>query len=346
MRNNHKLFLLISTSLGLSFGACSSIFTNAEILVPGRMGIFPHDVHMGEEVESDCVDCHSTAEDEEAASMPTMRACLTCHDDEMDEGKMIDKVPAGFVLEGMEKPSWTSVTEQTVDCSFSHQAHYEAEVSCEDCHVAVSEASAVERSFAVRMKACVDCHEKDAVDDGGCVGCHEGIDQDWTPLTHNNSWEFTHGAMSELDGNCPDTARNDCSLCHTTNECNSCHQSQEPRDHTEAWRVRGHGFSATMDRDRCITCHREDSCVRCHQESVPVTHGGIWGGDTSAHCVSCHLPLGEDDGCYTCHRNSNSHFTAQPNPGGAHPGQSSDCRSCHFPLDHFDNGQDCTICHR
>lgn len=346
MKSKTQRFILLASSLALVLSACSVLLPDFVQLVPGRVGVFPHDVHMGEEVESDCVDCHITAEDEDAASMPTMRGCLSCHDEETDAGKEFAQTPAAFVLEGEKKPTWTSITAQPVECDFSHAAHYEAELDCEDCHQGVSGMSNMSRGLAVRMETCVECHEKDNIDDGGCEGCHSGVTEEWAPPTHDAFWDRTHGHVVVGDGECADSARNDCSLCHEQTECSSCHLNNAPMDHSESWRTRGHGFTASLDRNRCMTCHREDSCVRCHMESEPVTHGGFWGGDTSAHCGSCHLPLGADDGCFACHRNTVSHLTAGSIPGGGHPNSSSDCRSCHFPLDHFDNGQDCTICHR
>jgi len=337
---------MLLSAVGLGLTACAVFFPPEEPLVPGREGRFPHAIHVGDEVGMECVDCHESAESGAKASMPDLELCETCHDEDTDQGRPKARTPAGFVLEGEQEATWSSVTSLSVESTFDHGKHFQAGVACEECHPGVAESDEVSRDLHVGMDACIQCHEKKEVAGVGCKQCHPYVDENWKPASHERDWTHFHGKVAGM-GEIPATEpASRCQLCHKESECQSCHSRTEPSDHTEPWRARAHGFSAMMDRDRCITCHKEDSCVRCHNQSLPRSHNAIWGGRTSAHCASCHLPLGEDDSCFTCHRNTRGHHAAPRRPAPPHPGPASDCRECHFPLDHFDNGQSCNFCHR
>ena len=344
-----RLFLLLSLTLAVTLAACVLVAPSGDLgpaTVPGRPGVFPHDVHLGGDLELECVMCHLGAEDEDAAGMPTLEGCMLCHDEDTDADKPPSRTPAGFVLEGEEEPRWTQATKPSVPLAFSHAVHYDADVSCQECHSGVEESSAVELSWRVSMDRCIECHDERAVPDRGCEVCHPGVDESWAPDTHATDWIALHGRMVGFQDLPATPVGGRCELCHQENECNSCHARMEPADHTEPWRRRAHGFSASLDRDRCAACHKEDSCVRCHTQTRPLSHGGAWGGASSAHCLSCHLPLGSDDSCYTCHRSDRSHRSAPRRPPPPHPGPAADCLACHTPLPHFDNGQSCNFCHR
>ncbi len=343
-RSRH--LLMFAGSVALFVAACALFIPAPRPLVPGRAGIFPHAVHVGEDVGLECTDCHTTAEESAQAGMPTLDVCWNCHDQGVDQDTPLEEQPAGFILPGDQEPTWTSVTKLSVQTKFSHAKHLEAGASCEDCHSGVSQSEVVSRDWKVGMNECMSCHQGLGVTVQDCQDCHEGLDQDTMPPNHTADWQRIHGAYGSDGASWDGAPEQNCSLCHTQTSCDSCHKRTQPQDHTEPWRERGHGFAAQLDRDRCATCHTEASCDRCHRTALPVTHGGIWGGTTSAHCASCHLPLGSDDSCSVCHKGTPSHQQAPLRPGPPHPGATADCRSCHTPLDHFDNGQDCTLCHR
>jgi len=341
----HKAFFAASAAAFVA--ACSLVVPDLGPPVPGRAGIFPHDVHAGEDAGMACADCHAGAETAVRAGMPALEDCFACHDSEVDDSMPLAQQPVGFILPGDQAATWSSVTGYPFESGFSHVVHADAGADCELCHAGVADSDATDWDWKVTMTECQSCHDADGSDIGGCVACHESLDRDSRPSNHEDlNWDRQHGVLGAMGAACEAATAQDCALCHTESSCDNCHAQTLPMDHSEAWRQRGHGFSAALERDRCDTCHREDSCVRCHQTVTPITHSGIWGGGTSAHCGSCHIPLGADNGCTTCHRGTPSHRLATSIPGGTHPGSSSDCRSCHTPLDHFDNGQACTLCHR
>jgi len=339
------ILIILLCAAALIAAACSLFAPREDPVVPGRVGVFPHAIHVGDDVALDCVDCHDTVEDEADAGMPTLALCRSCHDEEEDADKPLAQQVSGFVLSGDEEASFSYVTQPAVDLQFSHVAHVDAEVNCEDCHAGVSQAEETTWDWKVSMDSCLSCHQSQGLAALDCEQCHEGLSADDPPSTHGGDWQQVHGMLASLDDLHSPVPAMDCALCHTQQDCTSCHRTTQPISHTEPWRTRGHGFAASLNRESCATCHSEASCNTCHRTAVPVNHGGIFGGTTSAHCISCHLPLDESDSCSVCHKSAPSHRQAPLRLGPPHPGPNSDCRSCHTPLDHLDNGQDCTTCH-
>lgn len=121
---------------------------------------------------------------------------------------------------------------------------------------------------------CVDCHDHlvhEVGPDGtgippmeGCLTCHDGetakddcsachTDKD-PPDTHLEAeWVFVH----------PDEVDDGCNECHdwTADWCADCH-AQRPDSHTEEWRAE-HQFRVESRRN-CEACHEGDFCIECH----------------------------------------------------------------------------------
>jgi len=179
-----------------------------------------------------------------------------------------------------------------------------------------------------------------------CAECHEGADmsRDKKPVWHDAVFSKEHGAMMRRFGMRND---NNCMVCHTQNHCSDCHLKEKPKDHTMFFKLRGHGLQVGLNRTRCMTCHKVDMCERCHLETEPVSHMGAWGSPMNQHCLNCHYPIQSagGEGCRVCHASTPSHQLQPMQPAnGLHiPG--ADCRGCHFPLQHPDNGVACAICH-
>jgi len=173
-----------------------------------------------------------------------------------------------------------------------------------------------------------------------CAVCHREIRKDAPPPSHKLGWKRFHGQAARDGG--PSMADR-CSLCHTEASCSSCHREEAPASHTQLWKDRGHGIAVAIDRSACATCHTSDACDRCHRDTAPRSHVGAWGGTRSNHCYSCH-GLARGEGCGMCHRGAPSHGAAEPKPSWHSAGMN--CRSCHYPVPHADNGMDCNACHR
>lgn len=186
-----------------------------------------------------------------------------------------------------------------------------------------------------------------AVDKGvECKDCHDdGRTKETKPAGHDLAWERNHGSWIQRYGF---RADGNCTVCHTDAQCASCHQQEKPRDHTNFWIEKGHGIAVGLDRSRCFACHRgPDMCERCHAQTTPQDHTAAWGLTANQHCLNCHTPLNSAGArkCAICHTSLPSHDAAPTRPTNALHISTANCRGCHTPLRHPDNGAQCTECH-
>ena len=122
------------------------------------------------------------------------------------------------------------------------------------------------------------------------------------PDSHRGDWARNHGLHSQVDQNEAGQSGGVCLTCHQKNDCIACHSQTMPKDHTNFWRTRAHGLTASVNRERCLYCHRQDYCIRCHNETAPRSHTGAW---RTEHCKWCH-PFGSrpEGSCGVCHKRS------------------------------------------
>jgi hypothetical protein len=305
---------------------------------------FSHRVHVeGEGL--DCGDCHASWEDSDDPGMPSAPQCALCHAD-LDA----EKPPALQVASLFEGTVFraTRAGRQDDEILFSHQSHATRGLECAACHAEVAnddgELAVRGAELRLSMDDCLACHAA-SVGPGpsDCAACHTDIRVGVAPPSHRANWTRYHGTL--VRGRL-DSRAEQCSLCHQQSECTTCHQIEQPVSHNNYWRRRGHGLTASMDRESCQTCHDPDSCNRCHEETTPLSHTGSWGEPRDRHCLACHEPL-RSSSCGVCHEATPSHDLATPLPPDHLPGMN--CRMCHGngqPLPHVDNGQQCTSCHR
>lgn len=178
-----------------------------------------------------------------------------------------------------------------------------------------------------------------------CTDCHEdGRTKETPPASHDPAWKRNHGKFMGQYGFKKSVV---CTVCHTESKCATCHQQEKPRDHNEFFRLRSHGLSVGLDRSRCLACHNADFCERCHATVMPVDHRAGWGAPTNRHCLSCHFPLASAGAqkCAVCHNATPSHVSAPSQPANSLHAPGANCRSCHTPLRHPDNGMVCLACH-
>ncbi|MBK7878282.1 MAG: cytochrome c3 family protein [Planctomycetes bacterium] len=299
---------------------------------------FSHAVHVGDQ-GLDCVACHAQAESGDEPGMPGPQGCALCHA-EIDAKKPPERQIAAL-YDGKTYRA-QHVLALADEVRFSHAKHVERAQDCAACHDALAKSDRVEPAHALRMDDCTACHAaKPASND--CATCHERIRADAQPPSHVASWMRSHGGVVRACER--EETANRCDLCHTETSCQTCHLAQAPENHKGFWRERGHGLTASMDRQNCAACHQPDSCDRCHQENAPRSHRGTWGAPQDRHCVSCHEPLAGES-CATCHQATPSHDAATPMPAWHIPAMN--CRQCHGngqPLPHIDDGSSCTRCH-
>lgn len=291
---------------------------------------FSHQQHVKDQGMS-CDDCHQPSADGTLAGAPDPEVCAACH----------EQVAKNMELAKELAKQWPRHKSLSPDGIFSHQTHKEGGITCDKCHGDMAKNKKVTFNILPRMADCMNCHSEVGVSTE-CSTCHREISRTSPPMDHRQGWRTAHGeaAMEPERGD-------QCFLCHDHGKCDSCHKVEEPRDHNASWREFGHGTMAQFDRNRCATCHKSDSCIRCHQEAVPRSHRAGWGPPSDRHCLGCHLTGGEES-CYVCHGAGNKHLSAPHMPAGPVHSTATDCRSCHtgFLLEHPDNGEECTICHK
>ncbi len=334
-----ELALVAAALFAATAGACSLFRLGGKPAEPVRP--FSHKAH-GPDEGLGCSDCHVKAEKGEEAGMPpNLKKCMLCHE-AMDEQK-----PGGRRLTDLvgQAPAWTSVTKLPDEVKFSHKTHLDAKVGCADCHKGIGDSVSITSAVRVDMDSCMACHAEKAKPND-CSTCHAQISKDVPPASHRHSWKEVHGETVKASLDSGTTSR--CELCHDSRTCIGCHQDEAPRNHTNFWRIQGHGVQAGVDRSNCATCHKTDFCDRCHKETAPRTHTSSWGGSQSRHCLTCHEPAA-DQGCTLCHEGTPSHLSATPKPGWHVAGMN--CRNCHgpglsAPFQHVDNGDNCNNCHR
>jgi hypothetical protein len=336
------IIVLILLAGGILLASCAWL-GGEDGATPPRGPAFDHKAH--EERGAGCSDCHGDAAVGWKA-MPPLATCMECHEEIDVEDVPADRRAAAFYdTEGKLRRARTAFSEEVI---FDHAGHVKDESSCRDCHARVADSTRVPADAAVTMDDCVACHQKSAPQANECASCHVRTRRDRMPPDHAMGWLQKHGREARVGRF--DTMPRDCTMCHERSSCDECHRSEKPRNHNSLWRHRGHAAMASIQRENCTVCHTTDSCALCHQQMTPRNHRGTWGSPFDRHCYGCHLPLGGSsrDGCVVCHKGQpQGHAMAPPRPADpshatSDPGQ---CRTCHVPMPHPDNGQTCLFCH-
>ena len=345
MRSERSLTLFYGAGLLAFVGMVSSCSLWRSIAGEGGPPprAFNHLAHMDRGLT--CLTCHEGAEKSDLAGMPSKATCMECHESlDKAQGVPPEKTVAQF-LDAQGEPVWSRFTKQSEEIRFSHSRHAADKVDCLACHAGLDKDTGLRPAGMLqRMSSCVACHEKDAKRYNECSSCHTQVTIATRPPNHDHDWKKRHGNCSRAGAEV--ATANDCSMCHQKDACTACHMTEAPENHTQHWRLRGHGIASTVDRSRCQTCHTSDGCDRCHQEAAPLSHTATWDAPQNRHCMGCHVPLAVSSGsCFVCHKSAPSHETAPPMPSWHNPGLN--CRSCHaLTLRHPDNGDSCVACHR
>lgn len=305
---------------------------------------FSHKAHI--EKGLTCKGCHVTAVKADRAGMPDEGKCILCHPDLYEE-KRIEKI---YTISRWQATRGVRLAGFN-DVKFSHKAHIDYGTRCSDCHKDIAESERVASEHIPNANICVQCHSQ-WLNQSLCSKCHIKTRLETQPEDHKRpDFILIHGERfrgKPFDNWIEGSARHShlCFQCHNQDYCIKCHGEMEPLDHTNQWRLIGHGVSAGINRDNCKACHRVDFCFRCHEKTRPRSHAANWGATRSMHCAYCHEPLSSTN-CAVCHKDTPTHREAPNAPLFVR--KDWPCRLCHpllVPLDHFDNGEDCENCHK
>jgi hypothetical protein len=116
--------------------------------------VFSHPTH--EAAEFACTRCHQAALTGAKAGFPTGKSCLPCH--------------KGMPQKAILPPSPVYRLPDFV--FFRHDKHAAKGVKCEACHGDVWSQDPIVPVLAMKMKACVDCHQTNHAP-VTCTTCHE-----------------------------------------------------------------------------------------------------------------------------------------------------------------------------
>ncbi len=234
-----------------------------------------------------------------------------------------------------------SVSKKTPDAIvFSHHVHSEQDLSCADCHGAITEdADKVVRAIPAKPQ-CADCHDVEAKE--SCATCHRnpGEPGPWQSA-EDKHLVFSHQSHQEYGAECQDCHRgaahwpdrsgkrrqalehSDCASCHKpeldAGRCKMCHARldlharapQKIYSHEPGFFER-HGTRAQGGEDLCATCHDQSFCADCHSRNASVRPSlkyperidseFVHRGDwISRHAIEARVG---DTGCMKCHGNS------------------------------------------
>ena len=264
---------------------------------------FDHDVTgwplVGFHNEAACLDCHA-----DDTFQDTETTCYGCHaGDDVHDGKSGQECENCHSPTGWDDTSFNHARDTRFNLDGSH-----ADLSCGDCHS--------EDPFSDNLDmACVSCHLEDDNHNGHlggtCDTCHVSSDWAFVQFDHNTDTEHEiHGAHQDLE----------CTDCHVEpvydvalqSGCNSCHSEDDPHEGTQG--------------EACQDCHNEMSWP----DDVFFDHGltrfPLLGAHTDTECTACHDSHVFRDAstlCVDCHRDDDPHDGRF----------SSDCASCHNPVD-------------
>lgn len=303
------------------------------------------------EVWSDCVECHSNAQDF------TEFTCISCHSNPETDNSHTNVT--GYMYE--DAACLACHPTGNIEMAFDHQqtdfplTGSHTDVACLDCHA---------NGYEGTSTNCFDCH---ALDFEGsinpdhqelnlptdCASCHT-TDPEWYPATFD-----LHDDFYPLVGEHAAIAAN-CAVCHngdynnTPNDCIGCHQTDYENtsspDHEQA------NFGTD-----CVSCHNEDGWVPSsfdHDADFPIYSGkhlDVWSDCVECHnnpndfmqftCIGCHINPDTDDAhvtvggyiyesnaCLVCHPTGDADMTFDHNATdfpltGAH--LDIGCISCH-----------------
>ena len=118
-----------------------------------------------------CLDCHSSADNAAAATIPSVRKCVLCHAKVATDKPEVKKL-LGYATSQHEIP-WQRVYgfAQSSLVKFQHAPHARAGIDCAHCHGDMTRVTTAERLVKHNMGTCLSCHRKYRASED-CAACH------------------------------------------------------------------------------------------------------------------------------------------------------------------------------
>jgi hypothetical protein len=166
---------------------------------------FSHKIHAGDN-GTNCLYCHSSAEESKVAGIPTVNVCMNCHKvvrSGTNSGKFeIDKI---YTAINTNSPiEWVKVSNLADHVFFSHAQHVTVgRRECQDCHGKVEEMHIVKQIEDLSMGWCLDCHRKTLVQ-------QDSNEYYKALLLQNDKLDNTDNNQFSVE----DLGGNECQKCH------------------------------------------------------------------------------------------------------------------------------------
>jgi len=130
---------------------------------------FPHNTHIEKKIM--CETCHEGVATGPIAGIPSVRACMICHEAIATDRPRIQQITA-MRDKGIDL-AWQRVYGYPPEShvKFNHAPHIRRNVDCSTCHGNIGGGTVAQRNVNLTMGYCVNCHnEKKASVD--CLTCH------------------------------------------------------------------------------------------------------------------------------------------------------------------------------
>jgi hypothetical protein len=146
------------------------VFASCALAGPPAQPIaYSHKLHISKGLT--CLDCHSTADTQAAATIPSVNKCMLCHAKIARDKPEIQKI-ADYAEKKREIP-WVRVYgfEPNALVKFRHSPHVKKGIECATCHGDMTEATTPQVLVKHNMGTCVSCHRQNKASDD-CATCH------------------------------------------------------------------------------------------------------------------------------------------------------------------------------
>lgn len=128
---------------------------------------FNHRLHAGT-LKVQCKMCHPNADPGETMGLPEVSTCMQCHSAIAPKNEAMQKLQA-FAKQDRDV-DWVRIYQIPSYVTFNHRTHLNTGATCETCHGAVAQRTALFKEKEISMGACMDCHraKQASIDCGYC----------------------------------------------------------------------------------------------------------------------------------------------------------------------------------
>lgn len=164
-----KTIVIILAGSLLFLGIVGFSFFGRSERTPQQPIAFSHKIHASD-YQIPCLYCHANARRSTVAGIPSVQVCMGCHRLTAADKPEVQKLKGYW--DRKEPIHWVKVFGQPDFVYFSHVAHIQANVACQNCHGPIQTMDLVQKTVDLTMDRCVACH-RDRQASIDCATCHK-----------------------------------------------------------------------------------------------------------------------------------------------------------------------------